>query len=150
MSKHWRWPVPLIEAQAAAPARLLDFDNIQPGDCAVIAKRIEADDVAAFAALSGDYNPLHMEDDFARKTHLRRRVVHGMLVASYVSTLIGMQMPGPGALWMQQSFRWRTPVFIGDTVALTLKVMHKSAGSRIPSIEITAMNQHGKVVRQGE
>ena len=59
----------------------------------------------AFAALSGDYNPLHMDSGYARRTHLGRRVVHGMLVASYVSTLIGMQLPGAGSLWMQQSFR---------------------------------------------
>ena len=100
--------------------------------------------------LSGDYNPLHMEDDFARKTHLRRRVVHGMLVASYVSTLIGMQLPGAGALWMQQSFRWRNPVFIGDTIEVTLRVTHKSVGSRIRTIGITAMNQNGKPVMEGE
>jgi 3-oxoacyl-[acyl-carrier protein] reductase len=142
--------VPLTETQAAAPARLLDFDAIQPGDCAVIVKTLTAEDVAAFAGLSGDYNPLHLEDDFARKTHLRKRVVHGMLVASYVSTLIGMQLPGAGALWMQQSFRWRNPVFIGDTVEVTLKVAHKSPGSRILSIEITAMNQNGKPVMEGE
>ncbi len=142
--------MPLIETQDAAPARLLDFDAIQTGDRAVIAKRLGAEDVAAFAALSGDYNPLHMEDDFASKTHLRRRVVHGMLVASYVSTLIGMQLPGAGALWMQQSFRWRNPVFIGDTIEVTLTVTHKSAGSRILSIGITAMNQNGKLVMEGE
>jgi len=61
----------------------------------------------------GDYNPLHMEADFARTTSFQQRVVHGMLVASYVSTLVGMQLPGPGALWTKQSFNWSAPVFIG-------------------------------------
>jgi 3-oxoacyl-[acyl-carrier protein] reductase len=140
--------VPATEIQESA--RLLDFDAIQPGDTAVIRHTFTAEDVATFAGLSGDYNPLHMEDEFAKKTHLRRRVVHGMLVASYVSTLIGMQLPGAGALWMQQSFRWRNPVFVGDTVEVTLKVTHKSQGSRILSIEITAMNQNGKPVMEGE
>lgn len=142
--------MPLTETREAAAARLLDFDAIQPGDTAVIRHTFTAEDVAAFAGLSGDFNPLHMEDDFARKTHLRKRVVHGMLVASLVSTLIGMQLPGAGALWMQQSFRWRNPVFVGDTIEVVLKVAHKSVGSRILSIEITAMNQNGKPVMEGE
>lgn len=141
--------MPATELQPQG-ARLLDFDTIQPGDTAVIRKTFTAEDVAAFAGLSGDYNPLHMEDDFARKTHLHKRVVHGMLVASYVSTLVGMQLPGAGALWMQQSFRWRNPVFVGDTVEVALKVTHKSSGARILSIEITAMNQNGKPVMEGE
>jgi 3-oxoacyl-[acyl-carrier protein] reductase len=148
-SKPWRWHVQATDTQLER-ARLLDFDSIQPGDTAVIRHTLTAEDVAAFAGLSGDYNPLHMEDEFAGKTHLRKRVVHGMLVASYVSTLIGMQLPGAGALWMQQSFRWRNPVFVGDTIEVTLKVAHKSHGSRILSIEINAMNQNGKPVMEGE
>src|SRR5690242_21457704 len=91
-----------------------------------------------------------MEDEFARKTHLRKRVVHGMLVASFVSTLIGMQLPGAGSLWMQQSYRWRHPVFIGDTIEVALRVAHKSVGSRTLTIEITAMNQNGTTVMDGE
>jgi 3-oxoacyl-[acyl-carrier protein] reductase len=139
-----------IETRSSSPARLLDFEAIQPGDTAVIRKTLTTEDVAAFAGLSGDYNPLHMEDGFARQTHLRKRVVHGMLVASYVSTLIGMQMPGAGALWVEQSFRWRNPVFIGDSIEVTLKVVHKSGGSRTLSIEIMAMNQNGKPVMEGQ
>jgi 3-oxoacyl-[acyl-carrier protein] reductase len=132
------------------PARLLDFDSIQPGDRVVLSKQIMEADVAAFAALSGDYNPLHMESSYASRTHLRRRVVHGMLVASFVSTLIGMHLPGAGSLWMQQSYRWRHPVYIGDTIEVALKVTHKSAGSRTLTIEITAMNQNGIHVMDGE
>ncbi len=104
----------------------------------------------AFAKLSGDRNPLHMDDSFAARTHFQRRVVHGMLVANYVSTLIGMRCPGPGALWSQQNFRWLAPVFIGDKINLTMKVTHKSEGSRSLTIEVKALNQEGKVVMEGE
>src|SRR5262249_4000187 len=93
---------------------------------------------------------LHMEEGFARETHFQRRVVHGMLVASYVSTLVGMRLPGPGALWTRQDFRWTSPVFLGDTLAITLEVMHKSEANRAVSISVKAVNQHGKVVMEGE
>jgi 3-oxoacyl-[acyl-carrier protein] reductase len=131
-------------------ARFLEFDAIQPGDRVMLTHRITEADVDAFASLSGDYNPLHMEAEYASRTHLRRRVVHGMLVASFVSTLIGMQLPGAGSLWMQQSYRWRHPVFIGDTIEVALKVVHKSSGTRTLTIEITAMNQNGIPVMDGE
>jgi acyl dehydratase len=131
-------------------ALAIDFDRIQPGDRAVIVKRFGEAEVAAFAALSGDYNPLHMESEFAEKTRFGRRVVHGMLVASYVSTLVGMQLPGVGALWMQQSFRWRKPVFLGDTVEIVLEVTQKSPGARLLAIRVSASNQDGTAVMDGE
>jgi 3-oxoacyl-[acyl-carrier protein] reductase len=131
-------------------ARFLEFEAIQPGDRVVLSRPISEEDVAAFAALSGDYNPLHMQTEFARRTHLRRRVVHGMLVASFVSTLIGMQLPGAGSLWTQQSYRWRNPVYIGDTIEIALKVVHKSEGSRTLTIEVTAVNQDGIAIMDGE
>jgi 3-oxoacyl-[acyl-carrier protein] reductase len=127
-----------------------DFEKIQLGDEATFSKVITTEDVEAFAKLSGDRNPLHMDESFAARTHFQRRVVHGMLVANYVSALIGMNCPGPGALWSQQNFRWPAPVFIGDRIDLTLRVTHKSVGSRTLKIEAKALNQDGKVVMEGE
>src|SRR5277367_1417163 len=127
------------------PVPFADFEKIQPGDEAKFSKLITAEDVEAFAKLSGDRNPLHMDDKFAARTHFQRRVVHGMLVANYVSTLVGMQCPGPGALWSRQNFRWLAPVFIGDRITLTMKVTHKSEGSRSLTIEVKAANQEEKV-----
>lgn len=92
-----------------------DFGAIQLGDRAAIVKRFDEEDVAAFAALSNDNNPLHMESGRAENTRFGRRVVHGMLVASYVSTLVGMRLPGTGALWMRKASGgeswcfWATP-----------------------------------------
>jgi 3-oxoacyl-[acyl-carrier protein] reductase len=127
-----------------------DFDSIQPGHEAQFSTTITAEDVDNFARLSGDYNPLHMDEEFARRTHFQRRVVHGMLLANYVSTLVGVKCPGPGALWSQQNFRWPLPVFIGDRINLILRVTHKSTGSRALSIEVKGVNQEGRVVMEGE
>ena len=127
-----------------------EFASIQVGDTAQLVKTISARDLEAFAALSGDYNPLHVDAAFARRTSFQKPVAHGMLVASYVSTLVGMQLPGPGALWTRQNFRWPAAVFAGDTVTVTLRVTHKSEGTGTLAIEVTAVNQNAKTVMEGE
>jgi 3-oxoacyl-[acyl-carrier protein] reductase len=129
---------------------MLDFDTIQPGEQVALSREITQELVDAFARLSGDDNPLHMDAQFAHTLGFQQRVAHGMLVASYVSTLIGTQLPGPGALWAQQSFRWRAPVFIGDTVRITLTVKHKSTGTRSLTVAVNAINQHNVIVLDGE
>ena len=111
-----------------------DFASIQTGDTISIHRCIEEADVQAFASLSGDYNPLHMDVDFARRTRFKRPVVHGMLVASFVSTLVGMHLPGQGALWTQQLFRWRKPTFVGDEL----------------KVEVKTTNQDGSIIMDGE
>lgn len=126
-----------------------DFAKISVGDRASLKRTISEADVDAFARLSGDYNPLHMDTEFARTTHFQKRVVHGMVVAGYVSTLVGMHLPGPGALWAQQSFNWLQPVFIGDTLEVSIRVTHKSEGTRTISVEVDAVNQRGKTVMNG-
>lgn len=127
-----------------------DFADIAVGDEARLSKKILEEDLDAFAKLSGDYNPLHMDAEFAQRTSFQRRVAHGMLAASYVSTLVGTHLPGPGALWAQQNFRWRAPVFIGDELEITLRVTHKSEGARTLTIEINAVNQNRQVVMEGD
>ncbi len=127
-----------------------DFDKIQVGDESQVSKVITTQDLEAFAKLSGDYNPLHMDEEFAARTHFQRRVVHGMLLANYASAMVGMNCPGPGALWSQQNFRWPAPVFIGDQITMKLRVTQKSSGSRTLKIELKAVNQNGKVVMEGE
>ena len=118
------------KASSGATIHFADFDKIQPGDEASCHKTISTEDVDAFARLSGDTNPLHMDEKIALRTDFRGRVVHGLLLASYVSALVGMQCPGPGTIWSQQNFRWQSPVFIGDRIHLKLRVVHKSIGSR--------------------
>jgi 3-oxoacyl-[acyl-carrier protein] reductase len=133
-----------------ANGEFANFSKIKVGDEVQFAKTITAEDVESFAKLSGDRNPLHMDEKFAARTHFQRRVVHGMLVANYVSTLVGMRCPGPGALWSQQNFRWLAPVFIDDKINLTMKVTHKSEGARSVTLEVKAFNQDGRVVMEGE
>ena len=82
----------------------LDFNEISVGERRSIIRKITDDDVESFVSLTGDNNPLHVDRDYAVQTPFHGRVVHGMLGASFVSTVIGTQSPGPGALWLAQSF----------------------------------------------
>ena len=125
------------------------FSDIQLGEFAVLEREISKEAIQAFAALSGDFNPLHVDEAFASKTIFGKPVAHGMLLSSYVSTLIGMHLPGPGALWTEQSFRWLLPVFAGDTVRVTVRVVYKSPGTRTLKLSAEALNQDGAKVMEG-
>ena len=140
----------MISAATAKGASVQPFEAIAVGAEARISRKITTEDILAFAAFSGDCNPLHVDEQFARTTSFQRPVAHGMIVASLVSTLVGMHLPGPGALWTRQDFRWLLPVFSGDTVDVSLRVTHKSAGTNTVTIEVRALNQNGKTVMEGD
>jgi 3-oxoacyl-[acyl-carrier protein] reductase len=126
------------------------IDSIEIGATAQLTRTITATEIAAFAALSGDYNPLHVDPEFARQTSFQKPVAHGMLLASYVSSLVGMTLPGAGALWARQEYRWPAAVFAGDTICICLTVTQKSPGSKALSIGVKAVNQEGRVVMDGD
>jgi 3-hydroxybutyryl-CoA dehydratase len=85
-------------------------------------KILDVGDIQAFADLTGDRNPLHLDDGFARASRFRSRIAHGMLTASLISTVLGMKLPGPGAIYVSQSLRFRAPVRCGDLVRATARV----------------------------
>ena len=127
-----------------------NFDQIQVGDEVALRKRFEEADIEAFAKLSGDHNPLHVDEAFAAQAQFPGRVVHGMLSAAQVSAMIGMRLPGPGALWTEQHFNFQAPVFVGDEISFVLRVKQKSEGSRTLVVELAAHNQRGEAVLSGE
>lgn len=112
------------------------------GDRRAITHTFTAEELAAFAALTGDDNPLHMNGDYARRTYAGERVVHGMLAASFVSTLIGREIPGPGALWNSFSVNWRRMIRIGDTLTIEARVTAVNAATRTLDLEIAGVD-HG-------
>jgi 3-oxoacyl-[acyl-carrier protein] reductase len=125
------------------------LDELYQGYCDSISRTITADDVATFARLSGDYNALHVDDEFAARTEFEQRVVHGFLHASLLSTLVGMKIPGHGALYLSQSFDFTHPVFIGDTVEARGVIEKIETGTRILTIATEITNQHGDRVLKG-
>ena len=98
------------------------FEDISVGMSAVFSKTITEADVALYAAVSGDMNPLHMSEEFAAHTRFKMRIVHGMLTTSLWSTLVGTRLPGPGSAYMSQEMNFLKPVHIGDTVTARVTV----------------------------
>lgn len=108
----------------------LYLEDIKRGMTAVYTKTVTESDIATFAGVSGDTNPLHLSDDFAKGTMFEGRIAHGMLSASFISTLIGTRLPGPGAIYMSQSLKFLAPVRPGQTVntrATVTDVDHEKA-----------------------
>src|SRR4026209_2560344 len=98
------------------------FEELSVGQEASISNTVTADVITAFADVSGDRNPVHVDADYAAKTMFKERIAHGMLSAAYISAVFGMQLPGPGAIYISQTLNFKAPVKIGDTVVTTVKV----------------------------
>ena len=92
------------------------LEDLSPGMTALYAKTVTDADVVLFAGISGDVNPVHLNQEFADRTMFRGRIAHGMLTASFISTVIGTKLPGPGCIYVSQNLKFKAPVRIGDTV----------------------------------
>jgi len=99
------------------------FEDLQLGMEASFAKTVSEADINAFAEVSGDRNPVHIDAAYAAKTFFKERIAHGMLSAGYISAVFGMEMPGPGAIYISQTLNFKAPVKIGDRVVAKVKVV---------------------------
>ena len=111
----------------------------------VINKKLVED----FAKISGDFNPLHMDEQFAKKSEFGKRVCHGMLLSSFFSRLVGMYLPGKNALYFSQNLNFVGPCFIGDRIIVKGKVVDKSEATRMIKIKTTIENIEGKLLIEG-
>ena len=98
------------------------IEDLSPGMSASFTKTVTERDIALFGEVSGDTNPVHFDEAFASATPFKGRIAHGVLAASYVSTVLGMEMPGPGTIFVGLNVRFKAPVRIGDTVKATCTV----------------------------
>jgi 3-hydroxybutyryl-CoA dehydratase len=92
------------------------LEELEVGMTAIHSKTVTEADVVLFAGISGDINPVHLDNDYARDTMFKGRIAHGMLTASFISTVLGTKLPGPGCIYISQNLQFRAPVRIGDTV----------------------------------
>ena len=106
------------------------FEDLELGMEASFAKVVSEADIVGFAEVTGDKNPVHLDAEFAERTMFKGRIAHGMLSASYISTVLGMQMPGPGTIFMSLTTRFKAPVRIGDTVVTICTVREVNAEKR--------------------
>lgn len=125
------------------------YDELQPGQQASLSRTVSHDDIALFAHLSGDINPAHVDADYAENTSFGGVIVHGMWTAGLVSAVLGTQLPGPGAVYLEQSLQFRKPVKPGDTITATVEVVEKGRRGRV-TLKCSAHNQEGVEVLRGE
>lgn len=112
------------------------INDIKVGDKASFTRKWTDEDVQIFSNLSGDNNPLHLDDEYAASTSFKKRLVHGMLVGSLFSTLVGMYIPGKRCLYVDQKISFKKPVFIGDTVEASSVVLAKSESTGVLTISM--------------
>lgn len=130
--------------------KIKSIHDYHVGDKEELVHTITMDDVEKFSKLTGDYNPLHLDFEFAEQTDFRRPVVFGMLSASFISTIIGMKIPGPGALWTSQTLEFLHQVYVGDTLNIQACVTQVSVAANTLVLDIVVKNQHGYDVIKGE
>jgi 3-hydroxybutyryl-CoA dehydratase len=129
----------------------MDELPIKVGDKASLSRTVTDDDIQAFARVSGDNQPLHLDEAFASKTRFRTRIAHGMLSAAYISAALGTKLaPGAVVVYLGQSMRFRLPVRIGDTITAECEVTALDAEKRIATIRTECTNQNGDAVLTGE
>lgn len=129
--------------------QLTKFDDLGIGQKAFVKKTITEADLSHFIAITGDINPLHVDNTFAEKTFFGQRIAHGMLSASLFSTMVGMHIPGLGAIYKSQTLEFLRPVFIGDTLCAWFEIMGIDRDTEEVHIKSWIENQDGEIVIQG-
>jgi 3-hydroxybutyryl-CoA dehydratase len=127
----------------------LVFADITVGDTASMSKTVTEADIVNFAGVTGDFNPVHVDAEYASGSLFKERIAHGMLAAGYSSAVLGMQLPGPNAIYLGQTLDFKLPVKIGDTVTVTVTVAEKRDEKRILKLDTVVTNQRGQVVVSG-
>lgn len=125
------------------------YSQIQVGTKAIIKKTITNDDVLCFAKVTGDVNPIHVDDDFAKTTMFKERIAHGILTTGFISTLIGTKLPGKNTVYLSQNVTFKAPVKIGDTLTVIGEVTEKRDDKQILKLNTNIYNQNDKIVVEG-
>lgn len=124
--------------------------SLKVGDSAEVSKTITDEDIRAFAELTGDHNPVHLDEEYAAGTRFGRRIAHGMLGASLISTLLASELPGRGTVYLSQSLRFVAPVYPGDTVTARATVRRVRGDKPVATLETVCVNQRGELLIEGE
>ena len=120
------------------------------GDMVTESRTITDADIQDFARVSGDNNPIHLDEAYAAKTRFGKRIAHGMMAGTMLSKVAGTRLPGPGSIYLSQTMKFKNPVFIGDTITAEIKVIGQKAGKPLFTLSTIVRNQDGLVLLDGE
>jgi len=135
---------------AGSVGRGFTYEELEVGMTASFTKTITETDVYLFAGISGDFNPMHLNEEFAKKTPFGTRIAHGALPQSLIAPVLGMKLPGLGTVALEINTRFRAPTFFGDTITATAEVVEKLPKKRWVRLELTWTKQDGTVVGTGD
>jgi 3-hydroxybutyryl-CoA dehydratase len=124
--------------------------EIQVGDAAEFGKTVSESDIYLFAGITGDFNPAHVNEEYAKNTFFKTRIAHGILVAGFISTVLATRLPGPGTIYLKQDLQFLAPVHMGDTITARLEVVAVERDKNRVRLKTTCTNQVGKAVLSGE
>jgi 3-hydroxybutyryl-CoA dehydratase len=124
--------------------------KVKVGDTACLTRKVTDADIRTFAELTGDHNPIHLDDDFAVTTRFGQRIAHGMFGGSLISSVIGNELPGTGSIYLSQTFKFLAPVYLGDTVTASVTVTKIRDDKPIVTLECVCENQRGETIIRGE
>jgi len=124
--------------------------NIKVGDKASLSRVFTEEDVIKYSEISTDTNPIHLDETYASSTVFGKRIVHGMLVASMFSALIGVELPGEGSIYLGQSLSFKAPVLIGDQVTASVEIVRIRDDKPIVTLRTICINNEGQVLIEGE
>ena len=124
--------------------------TFEAGQSASFSKTVTESDVYLFAGISGDFNPVHVNAEYAKTAMFKKPIAHGMLTASFISTVLGTKLPGPGAIYAKQDLKFLAPVFFGDTLTATCTVKEFIEEKKRIIMDCVVVNQDGTKVLTGE
>ena len=120
------------------------------GEKASLTRTVTEQDITAFARLTGDTNPLHLDEDYARTTRFGRRIAHGFLTAGLISAVLGTKLPGPGAIYLEQHLRFTKPVYPGDSITAVVEIVRYQEEKGLLTLKTECFNQNEELVLTGE
>ncbi|MBL8302102.1 MAG: bifunctional enoyl-CoA hydratase/phosphate acetyltransferase, partial [Ideonella sp.] len=128
----------------------LTYDEIQPGQRAQLMRTLTRDDISAFALISGDVNPAHVDAEYAEGTRFGGVIAHGMFAGALISSVLGTEFPGPGTIYLEQSLHFHGPVRVGDTLTVSVQVLSKDDARHNLTLDCQVVNQRGEAVVTGQ
>ncbi len=137
------------ETQTGSVLSNIVFDELSLGQSASLSRTLSEQDIQAFALVSGDVNPAHLDAEYAQGTPFKAVIAHGMWSGALISCLLGTRFPGPGTIYLKQDLNFRRPVYIGDTVTVTLTVAQKDEAKKRVELDCLVVNQDNKTVVEG-
>lgn len=127
----------------------LAYADMKVGDSASLSKTVTESDILTFAGVTMDFNPVHVNAEYAKNSIFKERIAHGMLSVGFISAVLGTTLPGPNSIYLGQELKFTAPVKIGDTVTATVTITEKRDDKRIIKLKTTVTNQRGEVVVDG-